>query len=67
MVGETPATLKPGKRVEAVVRFVGMNEARCIIPELGNLNADLSALDISTSGPVDPSDFLKVGQTVAAR
>lgn len=67
MVGETPATLKQGRRVEAVVRYVGNNEARCMIPEMGGLNATISAADISSQGQVTPSDFLKVGQTVAAR
>lgn len=67
MYGETAETLKPGRRVEAVIRFVGQTEARCILPEVGGLDAVLSANDISTSGPVTPSDYLQAGQSVAAR
>jgi hypothetical protein len=67
MVGESSANLKPGRRVEAVVRFVGQNEARCVLPELGNLEAILNSGDISTHGPVTPSDHLKVGQSLNAR
>lgn len=59
--------LKPGRRVEALVKFVGNNEARCVLPELDNLEATLSSSDISSQGPVIPSDHLKVGQSVSAR
>lgn len=65
--GETAETLKPGRRVEAVIRFVGQSEARCTLPEIGGLDAVLLASDISTSGPVVPSDYLHAGQSVAAR
>lgn len=67
MFGETSASLKPGRRVEAEIRFVGQNEARCSLPEIGGLDAILSSGDISSTGIVNPSDYLKVGQTVPAR
>ena len=69
MVGESSAMLKPGRRVEALVKFVGNSEARCVLPELDNLEAILGSTDISSrvQGPVVPSDHLKVGQVVNAR
>jgi len=67
MVGESSANLKPGRRVEALVRFVGQSEARCVLPELGNLEATLNSMDISSHGQVTPSDHLRVGQSVNAR
>ena len=67
MVGESPQNLKKGRQVEAVVRYVGQNEAYCRLPELGNLDATLNAADISSEGPVTPTDYLKIGQSVAAR
>ena len=69
MVGESSAMLKPGRRVEALVKFVGNSEARCVLPELDNLEAILGSTDISSrvEGPVVPSDHLKVGQVVNAR
>lgn len=67
MVGDTQQTLKKGRRVEAVVRWVGQNEAKCSLPELGGLDATVSAMDISSQGTVMPSDYLKVGQSINAR
>ena len=67
MVGESPQALKSGRRVEAVVRFVGQNEAYCRLPELGNMDATLSSADISSQGVIMPSDRLKVGQNLPAR
>ena len=67
MVGDNQQSLKKGRRVEAVVRYVGQNEVKCSLPELGGLDALLSATDISSRGPVTPSDFLKAGQSINAR
>lgn len=67
MVEDTPQNLKPGRRVEAVVRYVGQNEVKCSLPELGDLDATISAIDISSAGPVTPSDYLKAGQSINAR
>ena len=67
MVGESPENLKKGRRVEAVVRYVGQNEAYCRLPELGNMDATLNAADISSNSSAIPTDYLKIGQSVAAR
>lgn len=67
MFGESLGTLKPGRRVEALVKYVGQSEARCILPEICEMDAILSAKDISTNSSVIPGDYLKAGQSVAAR
>ena len=67
MVGDNPQSLKPGRRVEAVVRYVGQNEVKCSLPELGDLEAVLSANDVSSNRVVTPSDYLKAGQSLNAR
>lgn len=67
MVGDTKQSLKKGRRVEAVVRYVGQNEAKCFLPELGGLDATLSASDISSNQVVSPADYVKVGQSLNAR
>ena len=68
MVGETEETLKAGRRVELMVVYVGQNEARCVLPELGGLEALLQAKDISSSQQnAVPGDYLKAGQSVTAR
>lgn len=67
--GETPDTLKLGRRVSARVRFVGENEARCLLPDLGNLEAVLERHEVSASrGPdINLRDFLQPHQTFDAR
>ena len=68
MVGETEETLKAGRRVELLVVYVGQSEARCVLPEIGGLEALLQAKDISSSQPgAVPGDYLKAGQSVTAR
>eukprot|EP00884_Botryococcus_braunii_P001188 jgi/Botrbrau1/1106/Bobra.0162s0007.1 len=66
--GESKETLKLGRRVEALVRWVGNEEARCQLPAFNNLDALLHRDDISSSMPVsEPRDRLRAGDTVAAR
>lgn len=67
MVGESQQNLKKGRRVEAVIRYVGQNEVKCSLPEIGGLDAVLSAGDISSKGVVTPSDYLKAGGSITAR
>ena len=65
--GETPKTLKAGRRVQATI--VGLSDvaAYCTLPDLHDIEAVILSEDISSSGPVRPSDRLRRGDTVAAR
>ncbi|KAL4442498.1 hypothetical protein ABPG77_005082 [Micractinium sp. CCAP 211/92] len=67
--GETPDTLKLGRKVSARVRFVGENEARCLLPDIGNLEAVLERHEVSaTRGPdINLRDFLQPHTTFDAR
>ena len=67
VTGESEETLREGRRVEAVVRWVGSSMARCSLPEFGNLEAILNDNDISSSGRVNPADRVQVGATLPAR
>ena len=65
--GESKDTLKEGKKVEAQVRYVSEDEARCVLNDLSNLEAVISREDISSDGPVNPRDRLEPNTTVTAR
>jgi hypothetical protein len=65
--GETEATLKPGRKVEAKVRFVTEEEARCVLNDLSNLEAVIPKDCISSEGIVNPRDRLESNKTYTAR
>jgi hypothetical protein len=66
--GESRESLREGRRVEALIRWVGNEEARCQLPAFNNLDALLHRNDISSQQPPpEPRDRLRVGDTVAAR
>jgi hypothetical protein len=68
LTGESKETLKEGRRVEAVIRWVGNDEARAQLPAFNNLDAVLQKNDISsTQPPPEPRDRLRANDTVAAR
>ena len=51
--GETPDSLRPGRRVEARVRFVGEMEARCVLPDLNNLEGVVMAGEVSRKAALE--------------
>ncbi|GAB4816099.1 hypothetical protein N2152v2_003145 [Parachlorella kessleri] len=66
--GETKDTLRPGRKVEARIRYVTEEDARCVLPDINNLEAVIRAQDVSSSADrVDCRDFLKPNDTVTAR
>ena len=65
--GETEQSLKPGRRVQATVMGLSDLAAYCTLPDLHDIEAVILSEDISSSGPVQPSDRLRRGDTVAAR
>ena len=68
LTGETAATLKEGRLVEARVMYVMADRVKCQLPEFGGLEAELDAGDISSSrGIVDARTCLQRGATVPAR
>ncbi len=66
MTGETKETLKPGRPVQATVRYVNENFARVTLDDLGGLEATLEADKLSASGPVNPMDRVRVGMTLTS-
>ncbi|KAL4447813.1 hypothetical protein ABPG75_005032 [Micractinium tetrahymenae] len=67
--GETPDTLKLGRKVSARVRFVSENDARCLLPDIGNLEAVLERHEVSaTRGPdINLREVLQPHSTFEAR
>ncbi|KAI3425064.1 hypothetical protein D9Q98_008441 [Chlorella vulgaris] len=74
--GETKESLKKGRRVEARVRHVGDSDARCVLPDLNNIEAVLQVEDMSRRAAeaqesqreaVSMRDYLQPNDTVAAR
>ena len=51
------------------MRFVGMEDVRCVVPDLHEVEAVLRREDISRSIAPDsqPQDFCKIGDTLTAR
>ena len=67
LTGETPSTLKLGRRVQATITGLSGQAAYCSLPDLNDMEAVILADDISSSGPVRPGDRLRRGDTVPAR
>ncbi|KAL0039173.1 hypothetical protein WJX77_010168 [Trebouxia sp. C0004] len=67
LTGETPSTLKLGRRVQATIMGLSGQAAYCSLPDLNDMEAVILADDISSSGPVRPGDRLRRGDTVPAR
>lgn len=67
--GQSPDTLRPGRKVEARVRFVTETDARCVLTDINGLEAVIHSNHVSSSAGegIDCRDFLKAGQTVMAR
>ena len=71
--GQRPDTLRPGLPVDLVIRWAGPHEARGTLPAAGGVEAVIPADAISSSGggahgaPVDPRDYFRPGDIVAAR
>jgi hypothetical protein len=47
--GETRESLRPGRRVEARVRYVGRDLVRCVLPDLGGVEAVIRAGEVSSA------------------
>ena len=57
-------------QVEALVRFVGIDDVRCVVPDLHEVEAVIGRMDISRTSELTnahPGDFCKVGDTLTAR
>ena len=67
MIGETRDTLKPGRPVQATVRYVSESFARVTLDDLGGLEAVLEADCISRSGHVNPMERLHVGNIISPK
>lgn len=67
LTGETPSTLKLGRRVQATITGLSGQAAYCSLPDLNDMEAVILAEDISSSGTVRPGDRLRRGDTVPAR
>ncbi|KAK9852135.1 hypothetical protein WJX84_004569 [Apatococcus fuscideae] len=65
MIGETRDTLKPGRPVQATVRYVNENFARVTLDDLGGLEAVLEAGSISRQGHVNPMERVHVGNILS--
>ena len=66
--GEGEETLKPGRKVEAKVRYVGENMVRVSIPELNNVEAVINADSVSSTRTqeVDCRNHFRNNDTVIA-
>ena len=66
MTGETSRTLKPGRPVQATVRYVCEAFARVTLDDLGGLEAILEANAISRTSIVNPVERVHVGNVIPA-
>lgn len=68
-LGEDRSTLKPGRKVEAQVKYVNSAFVKCVVPELNGFEAEIPATAVSSKPgqeTVDCRDYFKKGDTVVA-
>lgn len=68
--GESSSTLKPGRKVEARIRFGKEDLVRVVIPELNNIEGLIHPANVSSKAQggktLDCKDYFKQGDTVMA-